>query len=73
MTAAKLPSPDSRLPSQGDNEALTQALSHYDTHRTAHLESLKALARIPSVSFAGYDPENVKRSAQATTDCASPA
>jgi acetylornithine deacetylase/succinyl-diaminopimelate desuccinylase-like protein len=47
---------------------LNNALAHYDANRDAHVESLKALARIPSVSFAGYDPENVKRSARATAD-----
>ncbi len=47
-------------------DALARALSHYEANRDAHVESLKALARIPSVSFAGYDPENVKRSAEAT-------
>jgi len=44
------------------------ALSHYDAHRAEHLEALKALARIPSVSFPGYDGENVRRSARATAE-----
>lgn len=44
------------------------ALKHYDANRAAHIDALKALARIPSVSFAGYDPENVQRSARATAD-----
>lgn len=48
--------------------SLPAALAHYDAHRAEHLNALKALARIPSVSFAGYDPENVKRSARATAD-----
>ncbi len=48
--------------------SLFAALAHYDAHRASHLEALAALARIPSVSFAGYDPENVRRSARATAD-----
>ncbi|HAO98818.1 MAG TPA: dipeptidase [Fibrobacteres bacterium] len=43
-----------------------QAIAHYDAHRPGHLESLKKLVRIPSVSFSGYDPENVRASAKAT-------
>jgi len=43
-----------------------QALSHYDQNRAAHLESLKNLTRIPSVSFSGYPQEEVRRSAQAS-------
>jgi acetylornithine deacetylase/succinyl-diaminopimelate desuccinylase-like protein len=46
----------------------TAALTHYDRHRAAHIDALKDLARIPSVSFDGYDPENVRRSARATAD-----
>ncbi|HEX2613722.1 MAG TPA: M20/M25/M40 family metallo-hydrolase [Fibrobacteria bacterium] len=48
--------------------SLSRALDHYDAHRAAHLESLKALARIPSVSFSGYDPENVRKSARAAAE-----
>ncbi|MCD6025099.1 MAG: dapE4 [Fibrobacteria bacterium] len=46
----------------------TAALAHYDAHRAGHLEALKSLARIPSVSFPGYDAANVRRSAEATAD-----
>lgn len=56
------PPPDTRHLTQ----SVEAALSHFDTHRAAVIDALKALARIPSVSFDGYDPENVKRSAEAT-------
>lgn len=45
-----------------------KALAHFDNNRMAVINSLKELARIPSVSFSGYDPENVKYSARATAD-----
>jgi acetylornithine deacetylase/succinyl-diaminopimelate desuccinylase-like protein len=48
--------------------AREEALRHYDENRAAHIEGLKALARIPSVSFPGYDPANVRRSALAAAD-----
>ena len=50
------------------SSALARALEHYDAHRAAHIDALKELARIPSVSFDGYDPENVRRSARATAE-----
>ncbi len=43
-----------------------QALDFYERHRDEHLEDLKALVRIPSVSFDGFDPAEVRRSAEAT-------
>ncbi len=45
-----------------------QALDHYEKNRAEHLESLKNLTRIPSVSFSGYPPEEVQRSAQASAE-----
>ncbi len=45
-----------------------EALSHYDANRNEHLKALKNLCRIPSVSFAGYPAEEVKRSAKATAE-----
>ena len=42
------------------------ALRHFQTHRAAYLEDLKTLVRIPSVSFAGFDPKHVRASADAT-------
>ncbi len=39
------------------------ALRHYEAHTATYLEDLKTLARIPSVSFAGFDPSRVVYSA----------
>ncbi len=44
----------------------TPALAHYESNRAAYLEDLKGLVRIPSCSFAGFDPKEVERSASAT-------
>jgi acetylornithine deacetylase/succinyl-diaminopimelate desuccinylase-like protein len=43
-----------------------RALAHYDAQKKAYLEDLKTLVRIPSVSFAGFDPALVRKSAEAT-------
>jgi cysteinylglycine-S-conjugate dipeptidase len=50
-------------------------MSHYSALQSAldsvfrsHVEELKELVRIPSVSFDGFDPATVKRSAQAIAD-----
>jgi acetylornithine deacetylase/succinyl-diaminopimelate desuccinylase-like protein len=43
-----------------------RALAHFDTHRATYLEDLKRLVRIPSCSFPGFDPKEVRRSAEAT-------
>ncbi|MBL8953966.1 MAG: M20/M25/M40 family metallo-hydrolase [Myxococcaceae bacterium] len=43
-----------------------KALTHYSAKKTEYLEDLKTLVRIPSVSFAGFDPANVRKSAEAT-------
>jgi cysteinylglycine-S-conjugate dipeptidase len=42
-----------------------RALAHYQSNAASYLEDLKGLVRIPSVSFAGYPPEPVRRSADA--------
>jgi acetylornithine deacetylase/succinyl-diaminopimelate desuccinylase-like protein len=43
-----------------------KALSHFSKQRSSYLEDLKTLVRIPSVSFAGFDPKQVRASAEAT-------
>jgi acetylornithine deacetylase/succinyl-diaminopimelate desuccinylase-like protein len=43
-----------------------KALHHFEQHRAQYLEDLKTLARIPSVSFDGFDAAEVRRSAEAT-------
>ncbi len=43
-----------------------KALGHYAAQKSAYLEDLKALVRIPSVSFPGFDPALVRKSAEAT-------
>src|SRR5579862_4726631 len=48
------------------NTNVDRALEHFAHHRQAYLEDLKTLVRIPSVSFAGFDPGEVRKSAQAT-------
>jgi len=45
-----------------------RALDHYRQHAPSYLEDLKALVRIPSVSFDGFPPEPVRRSAEATAE-----
>lgn len=50
------------------NDRVAQALSRYESTRSEHLEDLKTLARIPSVSFDGFDPAEVRRSAEATAE-----
>jgi acetylornithine deacetylase/succinyl-diaminopimelate desuccinylase-like protein len=44
------------------------ALAHYEANAEAYLEELKKLVRIPSVSFAGFPPAEVERSAEAVAD-----
>lgn len=42
------------------------ALAHFSAERQSFLDDLKELVRIPSVSFDGFDPAQVRRSAEAT-------
>ena len=42
------------------------AIAHYVRHAAQYVEDLKALVRIPSVSFDGFPPAEVRRSAEAT-------
>lgn len=41
------------------------ALEHFNSHRTEHLDELRNLVRIPSISFPDFDPEPVRRCAGA--------
>ena len=43
-----------------------KALSRFSEKRNEYLEDLKELVRIPSVSFPGFDPAMVRKSAEAT-------
>jgi cysteinylglycine-S-conjugate dipeptidase len=43
-----------------------KVVQHFEQHQGAYLDDLKALARIPSVSFDGFDAAEVRRSAEAT-------
>ncbi|MFL5352070.1 M20/M25/M40 family metallo-hydrolase [Archangium sp.] len=43
-----------------------KALAHFEAQKNSYLEDLKQLVRIPSVSFDGFDPANVRASAEAT-------
>ncbi|HEY7725077.1 MAG TPA: M20/M25/M40 family metallo-hydrolase [Anaeromyxobacteraceae bacterium] len=49
-----------------DTHAADRAVAHHAAHAGEYLADLEALVRIPSVSFAGFPPEEVKRSAEAT-------
>ena len=55
-------------PAPIDDKAIEKALAHHAAHQSEYLEELKKLVRIPSVSFAGFDGEQVRRSAEATCD-----
>jgi acetylornithine deacetylase/succinyl-diaminopimelate desuccinylase-like protein len=43
-----------------------QAIQRFSQQKNTYLEDLKKLVRIPSVSFAGFDPKQVRASAEAT-------
>lgn len=51
-----------------DDKNLSAALEHFNTHKADHLNDLKTLVRIPSISFPGYDPLPVRQSAQAVAE-----
>src|SRR3990172_5564790 len=44
---------------------LTAALDHFNHHTTEHVNDLKTLVRIPSISFPGFDPAPVRQCAEA--------
>jgi acetylornithine deacetylase/succinyl-diaminopimelate desuccinylase-like protein len=43
-----------------------KALAHFAGKKSQYLDDLKKLVRIPSCSFPGFDPKEVRRSAEAT-------
>jgi len=47
------------------NHTTTPALQHFTAHSGEYLNDLKQLVRIPSISFPGFDPAPVGRSADA--------
>jgi acetylornithine deacetylase/succinyl-diaminopimelate desuccinylase-like protein len=49
----------------GDVPDTEKALAHHAAHAAEYLDDLKALVRVPSVSFAGFPELEVRRSAEA--------
>jgi acetylornithine deacetylase/succinyl-diaminopimelate desuccinylase-like protein len=45
--------------------SLSAALDHFNDHKASHLNDLKDLVRIPSISFPGFDPASLKQCADA--------
>lgn len=50
-----------------NDQSLAAALDQFNKQKAEHLSSLKELVRIPSVSFPGFDPGPVRKSAEAVT------
>lgn len=46
--------------------SIDRALATFEQKKTEYLDDLKALVRIPSVSFDGFDPKRVREGAEAT-------
>src|SRR5205823_14366886 len=55
-------------PAPVDDAAIQKALAEYEKSQRTYVEELKKLVRIPSVSFEGFDKEQVRRSGEATCD-----
>src|SRR5208283_4601170 len=45
---------------------ISLAIEYFNSHKAEFLNDLTTLVRIPSISFPGFDPVSVKRSAEAT-------
>jgi cysteinylglycine-S-conjugate dipeptidase len=48
--------------------SVEKPLAHFAQQKPTYLEDLKTLVRIPSVSFDGFDPQEVRKSALATAE-----
>jgi acetylornithine deacetylase/succinyl-diaminopimelate desuccinylase-like protein len=48
-----------------NNQSLNAALEHFSSRKNEHLNDLKNLVRVPSISFPGFDPAPVRRCAEA--------
>jgi acetylornithine deacetylase/succinyl-diaminopimelate desuccinylase-like protein len=48
-----------------DDDNLIAALEHFQNHIPDHIDHLKDLVRVPSISFPGFDPAPVRQSAEA--------
>src|SRR3977135_1430918 len=55
-------------PAPTDDSAIDKALSHHAAHQAEYLEELKKLVRIPSVSFEGFDKQQVRKDGRAACD-----
>src|SRR5436309_5493517 len=55
-------------PAPDDDKTIDKALSHHRQHEKEYLEELKKLVRIPSISFEGFDKQQVRRSGEATCE-----
>jgi cysteinylglycine-S-conjugate dipeptidase len=51
-----------------DDSAIQKALAEYEKNQRSYVEELKKLVRIPSVSFEGFDRQQVRKSGEATCD-----
>lgn len=47
-------------------ELSNRAIDYFNSHREDYLEDLKSLVRIPGVSFPGFSPKEVRKSAEET-------
>lgn len=60
--------PKSEASPEGGSDAVKSALSHFAENKAQHLDDLKQLVRIPSISFPGFPAAEVRRSAEATAE-----